>query len=368
MRIGNIYSPSDKALFDAINSSSVTNADLRELFLMHGIIISHTTPRKELAIHYSRLVHDFADYQALARLFDTGKRRERIASLRIQSEISIADFEGCAHEVVKIVKANSDAANITTMLDGSFRINVRYKSFNFNKSEFKQLETRDAVISVEKEGDSFIVRGPQNDKMDEICRGIISELQKITDDEIEIDEISLETLPSPTDRTNFFIYLIDNLNGLKKHDVTDVFVYKPKEDIDSEDQGVSASEDQGNDVDTGVHISKASLKGEGVLQSEEMQGLIQRGFYISKIIWQSKENIIGSDIYEFEAQFSEPETCTRFSYLPRGRYKYLNNIDGYNTTKSQFTSEEDRNFSKLIEAAASSSLRKLTSNKGIVND
>lgn len=347
-------------MFDAINLTTITNAELRDLFLMHGIIISHSTSRRKLAEHYSRLVHDFDDYQALAKLFDTGKgRRERLASFKIKSTATVSDFEAAAHEVIEELKINSDAANIFTMSDGSLKMNVRYKSFNFNKSEFKQLETRDAVITLEEENGMIVIRGPQNEKVDFICRELISKIEKSHGD-VQIDEISLELFKNPEARTKFFVSLIDKLHGYIKHDVTDVYVYKPR--INSEDtQEIENTESDSQDSELGVHITRASLKGEGVLESPEMQGLIQRGFYISKIVWQAKQSGFDSDIYEFEAQFSEPETCTRFSYLPRGHYKYL--IDQqHSKSRTQLSSEEDRELSKLIETAARLSLKALNEN------
>jgi hypothetical protein len=111
-----------------------------------------------------------------------------------------------------------------------------------------------------------------------------------------------------------------------------------------------------NDGELGIHISRVSFRGEGVLLSSELQGLVQRGFYISKIVWQATKNSeIDSDLYEFEAQFSEPETCTRFSYLPRGYYAYMSPKQ-YAIARTQCTHDEDRQLSKTIEAAARASL------------
>ena len=147
------------------------------------------------------------------------------------------------------------------------------------------------------------------------------------------------------------------MNGYKKHDVTDVYVYKPKAKRDGDEDPEEATSDE-EDTNLGVHISRATLKGEGVIESEEMRGLIARGFYISKIVWQAKESGIDPDIFEFEAQFSEPETCTRFSYLARGHYKYQGNQQ-YSKTRTQLLAEEDRELSKAIENAARASLRAL---------
>ena len=365
MKRGTIYSATDKALYDALNQATLTNADMRNLFLSHGMVIAKGTKRPELAQHFSRLIHGYDDFQALAKLFDTGKRRERLSSLRIQSSAQFSDFESAAHQVVQRLQAATDSASVRSLDDGSVEIKIRYRTFNFNKSEFKQIEIRNAVITLEQEGNAVTIRGPQNEKVDEICRDLISTVETFVSDPLEIDEISLELFPAPEHRTKFFITLIEKVAGYKKHTVTDVYVYKPKKsnknsEDDAEDDEEETEDDssESSDATLGIHISRASLKGEGVLESPEMRGLIDQGFYISKIIWQAKETGIDPDIFEFEAQFSEPESCTQFSYLPRGLYKYQGNQQ-HSKTKTQLSLDEDRQMSKVIESAARKSLQEL---------
>lgn len=363
MKTGSIYSASDKALYDALNQAAVTQAEMRSLFLTHGVVISKNTNRRELATHYSRLLHDYDDFQALARLFDTGHRRERLASFRIRSKATLDDFESAIHHVVGNLKNNADAASVSANDDGSLRINVRYKVFNFNKSEFRQIETRDAVVTVEAEGDTIVIRGPQNDKVDEISREIISYVEGRVEGNVDIDEISLEMYPTASERTQFFLHLIDAVNGYKRHDVTDVYVYKPSPKAENLEDATDSLDDDTDDVKLGVHISRASLKGQNVLESNELKRLLKRGFYISKIVWQAKEAQFDSDIYEFEAQFTEPETCTRFSYLCRGYYKYIGQ-DEYTKSKSHLPPQEDREISQLIENAARTSQVRLKATSG----
>jgi hypothetical protein len=367
MKIGSIYSASDKALFDALSQGTVTTSDIRQLFLTHGIIISRSTSRRELAAHFSRLVHDYDDFQALAKIFDTGHRRERLASFRVNSTAQMADYESAAHEIVKQLTSNTDAANVRTNTDGSLRIAVRYKTFHFNKSEFRQIETRDAIITIEQEGGTAVIRGPQNEKFDEICLLLLATIKEKVDDKLDITEISLEHIIDPLLRTQFFLEMIDLLHGYKKYDVTDVYFYNPKAKKEMEQDEEENDAENEDNIDLGIRITSGMLKGEGVLASQEMSNFISRGFYISKIIWQAKNaGYFDSDIYEFEAQFSEPETCTRFSYLVRGHYKYQED-QKHSHTRTQLTPGEDVELSKAIEAAARASLLKLAA-KGPEDD
>ena len=221
---------------------------------------------------------------------------------------------------------------------------------NFNKNEFRQVDEREAVISLEIEGDKLVIRSPLTDVVEDFKDMLISSLSENLDKDLEVESINMEGIKDPDKRTEFFERLIRNLDGLNYRDVTDVYIFHPKnleDDLNDEDD----DNDDGDKVDLGVHITRASLKGEKVLQSEELRGLYEKGFYIWKIIWQSDDGSYDSDIYEFEAQFKDAENFTGFSYLPRGYYKYKGNSD-YNTSKTGFSSMEERELSVKIEQAA----------------
>ncbi|TCK43487.1 hypothetical protein B0G84_1823 [Paraburkholderia sp. BL8N3] len=353
MKTGSIYSASDKALFEALTQAKVTQADLRRLFLSRGMIVSRHTSREVLATHFSRLLHDYNDFQLLAKLFGTKARTERLASFRVVSKATMDNFEAAAHAVIERIQKEGDSATMSYQADDTLQISVRYKTMHFDKSEFKQIVNRNAVLTVEELNGVLVLRGPQNDKVDGWCRSLLSNVDAQIGGGLEIDEISLEAEPEASKRSKFFSDLTGSMTGFKRHDVTDVYVFKPKnKDTESED----SDEPGKKDGELGIHISRASLRGEGVLLSTELLGLVQRGFYISKIVWQATRNSeIDSDLYEFEAQFSEPETCTRFSYLPRGYYAYISPKQ-YAMGRTQCTHDEDRQLSKLIEAAARASL------------
>lgn len=344
-----IYSAGDKAIFDALNLPAVTNGHLRELFLSRGIIISKSTRRRELADYYSRLLHDYQDYQTLARLFGSPVRRERLSSLRVISDsIEISQFEQAAHRLSSSIEATGDVAKIMVRSNGSFDIVIKYHVTQFNQTEFRQVVAKEATITVEPVKGGVSIIGPHNDQVDEWTREILRDVGEDLDDSMDIDEVSLEHIADPSKRSAFFMQLINSINGFELQDVTDAFVYKPKFD-DDDDVDLS--------IDLGVHISRASLKGEGVLQSEELRGLFDKGFYLWKVVWQSVKKVgksgALSDLYEFEAQFSEPETCTRFSYLPRGVYK-VQEDSGFNKSRTGLVGGEDISLGRLIEDAARS--------------
>ncbi|RFP26555.1 hypothetical protein D0T25_03960 [Duganella sp. BJB488] len=317
-------------------------------------------------MHFARLMHDYQDFESLACLFDTVQRRERLSSLRLASSANAEDIETAAHEVVAKLKEASDVASVTVQADGSLQLLVRYRKLHFNKSEFRQVEVKEAIVTLEREGDVIIVRGPQNEKVDEICNELISNIEAKAAGEVKIERIDLQSFPDSKARTQFFRHLIDDVPGYKRNDVTDVFLFNPTKDIRSSDDAESDNEDSEiePETDLGIHISRASLKGGQVLESTEMKDLLAKGFYVSKIVWKAREASFDADLVEFEAQFSEPETCTKFSYLVKGYLEYQEE-GKFSDHRKQFGSTRDREIGKLIETSARTAIQKLRNSEGI---
>lgn len=358
MSRGSLYSASDKAVFDALNQSSVTNSDMKELFLSRGIIVAKDTSRENLAKYFSRMTHDFDDYQLLARLLGTTQRREKTTATRITEEVSFLDIEAAAVELCEKINCSDVNANVESS-ENKIEIKVKYQATNFNRSEFKQVVDKEAVIEIEKDDDGgYLIRYPSNPEVENWKDIVIFNLEEALEKEVNASVISLEHISGAEIRTRFFVDVIHNMSGFEYFDVTDVYVYHPKEsDQEKNDEG----EDVQESINFGVHIHKASLKGQGVLQSAELKELYQRGFYISKIVWQAKRSgEIDSDLYVFESQFSEPENCRYFSYLTKGFHRYK--ADGeYNKSRTACALHEEKQINKLIEKAAQVTLALINS-------
>lgn len=343
-RRGSLYSASDKAIFDALNQPKVTVADLRDLFLSRGILISKDTKRATLATSFSRYTHDYDDYCVLSSILGSANRKEKTTISKITKEVGHDELENAAIELKSRIEEFDVSACVNRVLTG-VEIKINYQMTDFNKSEFKQVVDKEAIIFIEIEDDGVSIRSPLNQYADEWKSQYLGIIEENLGQDIPVEEISLENIEDPKLRTKFFANLTQDLQGFIFLDVTDVYVYHPKSDSDD------SLDDEYEESQIGVHISKASLKGQGVLLSPEIKDLYEKGFYISKIIWQSKRDSYDSDIYVFEAQFAEPETCTQFSYLPKGFYKYRDGGE-HNKNRTNFSSSEERELNKKIEVAA----------------
>lgn len=347
VEMNNIQSVTDKALYDALNQKQITLNEIQNLFLERGTIVCKKTSRKDLAKKYSRMTHDYYEHQKIATLLGGQVRAEKTTCVRIESDIDKEDVVEAAERLKKEIVEQNDYCRI--IVDGSrVLVSIRYLSTNYGKSDFKQTVNKDALIEIEPLDDGYSIRRPDNENLDGyegLLLGHISTIQSEKHDDnldLKIHEITLSHNTSTSVRTSFFDKLIRTLDGYDLLDVTDAYVYHPKpEEIEAE---------HGN-ADTGVHVSRASLKGEGVLKSEELSDLYDRGFYIWKIKWKIKEQLADPDIFELEAQFGDPLNCSGFSYQVKGVIKYKSN-GGYYSKPQKLTGRETERFNKLIENRA----------------
>lgn len=324
--MNNIHSVTDKALFDALSQPRVTPNELRDLYLQRGILVSKATDKKELAKNFSKFSHDFHLHQKIAAIFGGFLRREKSTSVIIKNTISRDIMLEAADQLKKELESQDDLCDI--IADKNIvRIHVTYLSTNYGKSDFCQVEKKTAVFEIEKQDLGYSIRRPDNDQAKAYESTFLKHIERLFNEEnpeeefdLDIDEINLSNIEDAEKRTEFFTRLINGLEGFALHDVTDAYVYHPKPKVIEEEDG---------DTDSGVHISKASLKGEGVLKSEELTSLYQRGFYIWKIRWKVLEKDGDSDMYEFEAQFNDPLDFNGFSYISRG-YKKFKGAGEYN--------------------------------------
>jgi hypothetical protein len=348
MKAGNLYSVSDKAIFDAINNSKVTNQEIFELFFSRGILISKETKRKDLAEYFSRLTHGYHDFQMLYETLGGSSRREKSTSCEISNTVTKDELTNAAQELCKKINAEGNIADSNILPNGDIEIVVKYTKLHLEKSELRQTVNREAVLIVEPHKDGFTLRTPLNEDANGWKEDLLQAIQAESSAEVSFTEISLEHVQSPVLRSEFFTTLIDKIGDNFLHDVTDVYVYHPKttDKIDPE-----FSQDDDDEIDFGVHITKASLKGEGVLQSEELHSLYEKGFYIWKIVWRCQNSQVGSDMVECEAQFANPAACVDFSYIAKGSYKYKS-IGVYSTGRTALSYTDEKHFLQQLEAQA----------------
>jgi hypothetical protein len=349
-RVGAIYSATDKAIFDALQQYKVTRDDLKDLFFTRGIIISNKTDKEVLASNFSKYIHGYEDYEFLSKILGVSSQKERMRSFDINSdELQLEDMEAILTEIKNELTISSDDIVDISMIGKSLVLKVEYTEPDFTKTEFRQVIDKDAEIIIEKVKHGFTIVGPHNKKMDFISEIIINKSETL-DVNSKVAEIELDGIVDKSKISVFFEDLTMTMEGYDLVNATDVYVYNPSKN-----------------TGTGSHIKKISLSGTSVTLSQELASLYSKGFYVWKITWVVKDNRdVNSDLYEFEALFSNPEECTDFAYLVKGYYPKKEDEDATGATHHKHrinlnNKHLESKYSRLIIDTAKNALAKALS-------
>jgi hypothetical protein len=199
---------------------------------------------------------------------------------------------------------------------------------------------------------------PANAKAKEIVGNLKNRLDGRKKTDIPTDLIEISEFATAAQKTQFFTLLISTLKGFKLDNVTSVKVEPIKKEFGEDELDLEDDQNKEQAKQEALALVKnVALKGESLLASEEYQSLQKKGFFITSIIWRSKQTSIPYPIVEFEAAFEEPEAGKGFKYSVRGA---LNFIDGeYTKTLRPIEAEDKQKFLSLIEQTASAAIAEI---------
>ncbi|WP_175810886.1 hypothetical protein [Burkholderia cepacia] len=309
-----LYFANDKVIFDALNQRQVNTDLVRELLKERGILVSPSTPKEELARYFSRLTADYFDHKSIATKLGRISRQERITSFEVADVLSHTHIIDALNSIKSELEKQGDTADIEVS-DGKIIAVIGYEDVDYTKSEFRQVQPRDAVIEFASTGDGkYVVRSTQNQFTSAAVENVCKHLGESIGKAVDRISISLEGHADPKIRTKFFEGLIKNVPKHKFITVTEAYCFKPKIKAAIEDD----DGDQEKELEDQPFVERVKLTGHGVNRSFVIDDLYSNGYYIVKVVWHIRSLAqIDSDIFEVEAQFSDPETCTGFSYLAR---------------------------------------------------
>ncbi|WP_247681347.1 hypothetical protein [Pectobacterium versatile] len=205
LKMNNIHCVTDKALYDALNQSQISMGEMSDLFLDRGIIISKRTPRKDLAKNFSKFNHDYYDHQKIASYLGGGTRKERSTSKIIESEINDDVILAAADELKANIEKENDLCQVYKS-NGKIYVSITYLSTNYGRSDFKQVIKKEALIEVERQKNSYVIRRPDNEQVENYEANLLANIEKEiqknnSEGEVEeeipplsIKEISMEDL------------------------------------------------------------------------------------------------------------------------------------------------------------------------------
>lgn len=307
-----LYYATDKNIFDALNQHKVDTPTVMKLFQRRNIIVGKKTPREDLAKYFARLTHDYYDHKDIAARLGIAPRRERITSMDVTGVSEMEDLQASIDQLKKELEAAGEVVQVTRTGD-SLAMHVQYTTVDYKLNEFTQVQVRDGTVEFVKSPEGYIVRNTQNEYINDVRETLLGKIEKTSDVPLTKVVVSLFDVPSPKLRSKFFHELVNSLPGYVRRDVTDVYIYKAKLELDDDEVDDSVS----SDPDT--HVERVFLRGNGVTRSELLNELLdEEDYYITKIGWTAQETMGLGNVYDIEAVFSEPKDCMGFSFILRG--------------------------------------------------
>ncbi|MGK5083085.1 hypothetical protein WDW37_07240 [Bdellovibrionota bacterium FG-1] len=374
-----IYFAEDKDVFDLLASSKRIFDDNRliQIARKRGIILSASTSRDDLVQYLSRLTWGWLQIQELVALTESRDRTEKVANETVTTKLEAAKLQEAAIAVKKERSEKSDEVySIHKGDDDKVTIKVSYTDFEPSRTRLSQRVQRDLLMEIEKTEDGYVFRHNANERGREIVSKIIEKLPRELEAPVVPERLSLAGIKDPAKRTEFFLHLIQNLQGFKLVNVTSVSVDRvaAEEDdhskfeaelgsgslVDQDDfesEGSTPDENAEETVEeTAAMLSvvrKVALHGENLLGSPQFDQLKKDRFFLSRAVWRSSESRQGGNELDFEADFEDAKNCAGFRYNVLGIYsRKTRGNQEVKKTRAAVAASDRAKYLSLIERAA----------------
>jgi hypothetical protein len=359
------YYADDKDVHDILSSPKIPLKKLLSLCRQRGIFLSEECPREELVHYMSKLPFSWLQIQEVMGEVEREDREENLTTCKLNSNGHLDAVEQAIQKVRENRgEALSEVYDVTQTKEGRLQIKVVYTEPDFQRARLIQRRQKEAIIEIEAKGKDLDVRHTQNEK----TQDILAELQSLLTppdgaDKPVLRTIELSGIRNHKQRTKFFINLFSGMEGFQLREVRDL-----KVDLLT---GEEANDPAQPEEDQELRMSKEALKalvrkvalsGENILLSPQYQQLAKDGFFISKAIWTSMETAAKGRLFEFEAEFQNPQSASDFAYRVRGMYDRDKDGELVKAKTHVDDSEKDQ-LRSCLEAAAYASIENVIGSK-----
>lgn len=356
-----LYCATDKEIYDVLMSARqrINAAVILELAKDRGIFYSSKDTRETLVHSLSLLPHDYHDLNIILDQREHAGRAEKMTSMTLNAALTIEDIKEVAKEY--ITESPSDE-KVTAHPKGvdQYVVNVKYSEIDYSKTRLVQRTPKEAGIEFHVEGDKTVIRMPANAKAKEIVGNLKNRLDGRKKTDIQTYLIEISEFATAAQKTQFFTSLISTLKGFKLDNVTSVKVEPITKEFGEDELDLEDDQNKEQAKQEALALVKnVALKGESLLLSEEYQSLQKKGFFITSIIWRSKQTSIPYPIVEFEAAFEEPEAGKGFKYSVRGALNFIETDSEYTKTLRPIEAEDKQKLLSLIEQTASAAIAEI---------
>lgn len=346
----------DKDVFDLLMSNRRQPSDegLRRIARKRGIVLSPQSPRHELAKYLSRLTYSYPQLVELLEGSSRAAPRPKTQSMEI--DCTVADATK-ALEDTKAQRESERAEVFNISVRGKMVVvSVNYRVFDWGRTRLRQVSA--AVCNIELEPlDKQRLSIRYDD--DERAQEIVEDMMLRFDDVAVVSSrkvISLQSVLEPDQRTQFFVALMNGIEGLVLEDVTKMSTRRvpvTAMNASNDDDEAARKPDEGALLGA---VRKAKYEGSDLLNTKEFKSLKKTEFFVSHTVWTSTTapTAKGPALRaEFEATFLDGEVCSQFAYRIRGVYRKATE-DGaeFNKTRQPATDEERTGLIRRLENAA----------------
>lgn len=326
-----VYYVTDKNIYDALNEHKVTTEIMIQLLAARNTIASPHEKKTELARYFSQLTHDHFDNQKIASVLGVASRRERVTSLYVEGTVEEDGLRRAIDHVAEEHRRYGDLVEVRKRPNG-FLISIQYSRVDYRRSEFNQVQIKDAEVDAVCVQGGVEIRSTQNEHIDSFRDEVVFKLRDEHSDIVRKD-ITLLAHPSPVIRSKFFHDLFAGIKEYVFQSVTDLYVFRPSEG------GEAAPE-----------VERVALRGYSVNSTKIFTDLAADGYYIVRAVWVANESSNEGNAYTIEAVFTDPEACSDFSYLVVGVQDRKNEV--LSSRRRTPTRMESVSVSRAIEHRA----------------
>lgn len=342
----NRYFFTDKNIYDALHHKRITIETLYSILHNRGIILSNELDKEELIREVCKLQHSYRDIEFIKEKIHSYDRRESTTLLVLDTNLDQVSLKNVIEKIKPSYSHVDETLSIVAQQNGNLNVSLDYQDFDLSKTELRQIENKSLDIEFEIKENQVRVRMPALEKSKVLISLIAKKIEEEKKEIIPKKQIRLDHIQDPKLRSLFFHRLVNHLESLVLKDVTNVELNRIQKSTDDEDD---------SEIEVG-YVKKAILNGEAVSLSDIFTQLHNKGYYISKIVWVSEEQIKDGNNIIFEASFKEVENCTDFTYQIKGINNYNPQKGTHNITSRPPKENEKLKFYRIIENAAEQSL------------
>lgn len=350
------YFADDKDIADLLGARKFSKKKLLNLAQNRSIFLSHDLSRESIIDYLSQIPFSWPQLQELLEFLETVTQEEKVTACRLDSSATEDQLSKVLSDLRDIRGDTANESYLIKKKGGATTVTITYSEIDTKSTRALQRVHKEIVIAIVKGDSGFEVRYPFNARAQTIVDKIEGMLPILKGEEKPKREtVDLAGIHDPGLRSDFFVTLMDSMDGYKRRDVIDLKLNRFTSLAIGDD---SLDEEKSDDLSAKLKglVKRTSLAGESLLNSPEYQQFSRGGFSVYRVVWEAMERTGQGRVFELEAQFRKIEEGTGFNYLIRGMRGY--DDDGeLGPLKRKLLNDDRKRLTKSIEDAAFSSAK-----------